>query len=195
MTLRDNYDSWDGVLINMDSSSSHTSGKEGMALQFDGLDDYVEIPDCYGVVGGASRVVTAWINTTSHTVYEGTIVSWGGLAPGGQWIVQVWDGKLKLNVGAGSLVGSTAINDGSWRHIAVVLIEADDPTLDDVVLYVDGRAEELSYQSSRRISTIPGDVIRIGRSSSGQFFDGMIDELCVYDRFVGETKLFDGIDF
>ena len=64
----------DGTLYNFPVDDSKlVTGQIGNALDFDGTDDFVEIIGYKGIVGGQSRTVCAWINTST----PGEIISWG----------------------------------------------------------------------------------------------------------------------
>ena len=80
----DNYGVYDGTLMNMDNNN-WVAGHIGSALDFDGVDDYVEISGYKGIAGTASRTCAAWIKTTQTTV--GEFMTWDHWtrAPSGPW--------------------------------------------------------------------------------------------------------------
>ncbi|MCD6165610.1 hypothetical protein J7K19_02730, partial [bacterium] len=58
-----------------------TKGKYGSALQFDGVDDYVEVPHSVSLNITDAITIEAWINTSSDGGWWDSIVSkmdWGG---------------------------------------------------------------------------------------------------------------------
>ena len=117
------------------------------SLFFDGLDDYVEIPDFKGITGTASRTCSAWIKTTE---VSDEIITWGEWVTGGKWIVRVNEtGSLRIEVAGGYVYGTTLINDGSWHHVAVVLEDDGSPDISEVRLYVDGQQETIAGVSAR----------------------------------------------
>ncbi|AQT68500.1 Laminin G domain protein [Anaerohalosphaera lusitana] len=114
----------DGVLGN---GPTWVTGKVGGALQFDGVDDEVEIPidgDGNATLSGATNfTVAAWIQTTSTA--GGTIVQQRDEQPEGYYGQYRFrlndDGTINFyiyNGGEGFNFNSTAtVNDGQWHHV------------------------------------------------------------------------------
>jgi len=183
---------------------------EGSVLQFDGEDDYVEIAGYKGVAGGRSRTVSAWIKT--DTVGR-EIISWGSRrgdqvpsdeeAGGGRgWIFRLnGAGGIRVEVGPGSVNGTTDVADGQWHHVAAVLESDGTPDVSDVKLYVDG-IEEYTVGVSHEINTARDPDVRIGvftieglwpqpwwehpeiiwpPDDSGRYFEGAIDEVRIWN--------------
>ena len=177
-----------GVLINMDQSA-WVEGNVGNALQFDGVDDYVQIIDFKGVAGLKSRTCGAWIRTTD---VEGQIVSWGSDGVlGGRWVFATQsEGYLRLEVGAGFIEGSTQVCDGQWHHVVCVLDSDVSLNVSEVKLYVDGVVDMPSVVVGEEIDTIPGQDVMIGLWQSGpSYFRGCIDEVRLYDRPLSDEEI------
>ena len=171
----------DGVLVNMDETA-WVEGRAGNGLEFDGIDDRVEITGYKGIAGGHSRTVCAWIKTTT----SGRIVHWGPLGPGVRWRMVVDSaGHLRQEVGGGAIVGSTPVGDGEWHHVAVVVEEDGSPNINEVRLYVDGSPDGPSFnESDRAIDTETWADVRIG-----ELFNGAIDEVRIYDRALSAEEI------
>jgi len=122
----------DGVVV----GATWVDGK----LEFDGIDDFVEIPGCPGVPGSTDRTVAAWIRTTRP---DADIVSWGQFGVEGRsWVLRVHEsGNLSLDIGGARIVGSTDVCDGTWHHVAATLGAGERPILDTVRLFVDGEPD------------------------------------------------------
>ena len=171
----------DGTLFNMDDSD-WVEDETGNALSFDGVDDFVQVIGYKGIAGTSSRTVCAWIKTTDT---EGEIVSWGKKGfGGGRWIFMTQGGGyLGLEVGGGVIVGSTFVCDDQWHHVAVVLENDGTPNINEVKLYVDGVFDAPSSVGDKEINTVLGPDVKIGVWGGGQrFFEGLIDEVRIYDR-------------
>lgn len=154
-----------GDLVNFVDSSSHwVTGKHNKACVFDGVDDYITLPEFSAPVGIQHRTVSSWIKTTA----EGVISTWGSsVQDGGDWHFNVTgDGKLRLSVGAGSITSQSSVTDGQWHHVAAVLNNDGTPNVDEVKLYVDGQLEINTTSVSQPINTAASDVI-IGHPSLG----------------------------
>ncbi|MCD6394235.1 MAG: LamG domain-containing protein, partial [Planctomycetes bacterium] len=171
-----------GTLTNMDDTDWVLSkAGNGNALEFDGVNDYVEITGFSGVLGGQSRTVCAWIRTNTP---GGVIIAWGYAAAGNRWTMTVDSvGHLLLGVGGGAIVGSTPVSDGDWHHVAIVLENDGSPNINEVKLYVDGLPDAPSWNGSDRdINTQAEGDVTIGQYLGASFFEGTIDEVRIYDR-------------
>jgi hypothetical protein len=182
----------DGTLVNMEDGDWVAVGERpGNALDFDGVDDFVEIVGYEGITGSVARTVAAWIKTTT----TGEIVSWGTAAAGEKWIVRVQDdigiaGAIRAEVGSGYVVGSTDLRDGGWHHVAAALAAGDTDIL-DVKLYVDGQAETISDSNGpQQINTTSGADVKIGVfSTSAKYFTGQIDDVRIYNRALSAAEI------
>jgi hypothetical protein len=169
-------------VVNGSAEWMPSGGVVNGVLEFDGVDDYVEISDYKGVTGGKSRTVSAWIKTSS----KGTIASWGTSgSAGAKWILHLnstvsssgVNGALRVSVGAGKIVGTTDLRDDQWHHVAAVLVDDGSPDVSEVKLYVDGEVETITYIDQEPINTVSGVDVSIGN-----IFAGFIDELRIYNR-------------
>jgi hypothetical protein len=167
-----------------------TAGHSGGGLNFDGIDDYVEVPGYKGITGGASRTCYAWIKTSEPT---GEIIGWGEEYPGGRWVIRVNEGgQLRAEVQGGNIIGTTLINDGAWHHIAVVLEDDGSPDISEAVLYVDGNPETISASADEPVQTGSEQNVRVGMYFIAErYFNGLIDEVRIYDRALSETEIQD----
>jgi hypothetical protein len=116
-----------------------SSGKLNGALQFDGVNDYVEITGYKGITGTSSRTCAAWMKT--NTV-SGQVLTWGNYAAGQKWVIRVNEnGTLRAEVYNGYIYGTNSLTDNQWHHIAVVLADDGSPDISEARLYVDGQLE------------------------------------------------------
>ena len=173
----------DGTLVG-DAAVTSGAAVGGGALSLDGDGDYVEMAGYDGVGGGAARTVSAWIKTTA---VDGEIVTWGDLGfAGGSWIMRTnFAGLLRVEIGSGKIVGTTAINDGQWHHVAAVLMDDGTPNVSEIQLYVDGQLEVLTAQGNRVINTGSALPVRVGicvEQGGDRYFDGQIDDVRIYER-------------
>ena len=161
-----------------------TTGKYGSALVFNGTNARVSVPDAASLHLTTGMTLEAWVNPATVTaawrdvIYkgndnfylEGTSDSGGRPAGGGTF--------------AGSpLYGTSALATNTWSHLATTY---DGATLK---LYVNGvqvasRAQAGPIATSTNPLEIGGDLL------NGQYFNGTIDEVRVYNRAltVGEVQ-------
>lgn len=159
--------------------------ERGQVLSLDGDGDYVQITDYKGVTGLTTRTVCAWIKTANGD----EIMSWGAVGTGEKWLLRVRPaGELRMEINGGSINSTTLVNDDEWHHVAAVL-PLGHTNVDDVKLYVDG-AEETTSSSAATISTIADADVTIGVfASSDRYFNGLIDNVRIYNRALSETEI------
>jgi hypothetical protein len=162
---------------------------------------YVVATDGYqGVTGTDARSISAWVQTTGPGDQE--IISWGldNPAPQGQkWVFRLqddsgpFDGVLRVEVNGGYQVGSTDLRDGRWHHVVATWEDDGSPNVQDVKLYVDGKAEGISISQSQSMNTAAGEVVRIGAEvwNTGRPFNGGMDDVRIYDHALplGEIRI------
>ncbi len=164
-----------------------TQGIIGGALEFDGMDDFVSIPNesKFDITG--SVTVSAWIRVQSFTK------SWQAIVTKGDRTWRLHRANSGNSVGfacsdlsrnqTGDLYGDKDVADGRWHHVAGVL----DGTR--ISIYVDG-ALDASAASSPNISVNDYSVL-IGENAetTGRLFRGLIDDVRIYDRALSVDEL------
>ncbi|MBN1804199.1 MAG: discoidin domain-containing protein [Sedimentisphaerales bacterium] len=168
------------------TSSGHIDG--AVELYGPGDSGYIRFPGFYGVTGTGSRTCCAWIKTGVNQCH---ILTWGTSGSGNSWIVQTdLLGKLRVDVGGGGYIkGNTTVINDAWHHIAAVLADDGSPNVDEVQLYVDGQPQTTS-SVSQSINTAAGGDVRIGVFSSDPlYFNGLIDDIRIYDRALSQKEI------
>ena len=162
-----------------------TTGIVNGALSFDGVNDYVEVPDSPDLDISGEITVEAWIKTTKTN--SGYIIDkrwphinyrFGMSNEGKIWFSTkdwIW------------LPGNTLINDGSWHH--VVGVKDSDGLLH---VYVDGVEDATPIASGG--TDLNDDPVKIGifRSRGGSLsaaWQGQIDEVAIYKRALTAEKI------
>lgn len=195
---------------------ARVEGVRGAALHFDGEGAYAETA-YRGVSGGKPRTVCFWIRVpTDFSIKQGFgVISWGladeARAPGTVWQVSVnpWEqqgplGRIRVGVYRGQIIGTTDLRDGKWHHVGIVLFGGSRPDVGThVMLYVDGKPEEISGRSLREIRTEVDSAehgIWLGRNLThtddternyewGGFFRGDLDEVFVSERVLSQEEI------
>ncbi len=162
-----------------------SSGKFGGALSFNGLDTLVNVPDSALLDLTTGMTLEAWINPSSVTsawrdvIYKGADVYYleatssnNGNPAGG------------ATVGASTVeaYGTAALTTGVWSHLALTFDGSN------MVLYVNG--VQISSQSG--VGTIPtsaSDLQIGGDTVHGRAFEGLIDEVRVYNRALSAAEI------
>jgi hypothetical protein len=166
------------------------NGRIDGAVKLDGIDDKIKADDYKGVLGGQSRTTCAWIKT-SQALTIGEIISWGEYGvDGARWVMRInSSGVLNVQVGGGTISGSSVLTDGAWHHVAAVLDNDGSPALNEIKLYVDG-TEEAVPGGSVEICTSYTNNVKIGvYGDTANYFNGWLDDVRIYDRALTEPEI------
>ena len=176
-----------GVLVN---DPVWTTGIQGGALQFTG-GSHVDVPGYDGVLGSQPRTTAAWVNVTKTNA---SIVIYGPAGGGTKWVMRTHNGPavLRLECGQGQTYGTTVLTDGNWHHVAAVLEDDGSPDVSEIKLYVDGMLDPIAPGGTpRAINSSSGVIVQIGYdlNNTGRTFDGLMDEVRIYDRALSEAEI------
>ena len=186
----------DGLLTN---GPTWTSDPERDALDFDGVDDYVEIPGYKGITGLTSRSCTFWINTTDT---QADILGWGRLfddsqqtVQGQKWQVVFYNNEVGALVqGGNAFCAAPEVNDGQWHHVVIVLDDTNQDgilNIDETQFYIDGDLREQSRAASFAVNTAAHNDVHISKYPEGNTYllNGSLDEIRIYDRVLTEQEI------
>ena len=163
-------------------------GKYGEALEFDGTDDFVEVPlvDSITFSTGDSLTVQVWIKTADEPPNNDGIVGnyKQGTVP--LWLLSVKGddaaarGKVSFSVRdpgrtSAGVTSPDFLNDDKWHVLAAVR----DQEAKKVRFYVDGTLIDEVDDNTKDINS--GQSIWIGEHLS-RFYKGLIDEVKVWNR-------------
>jgi len=181
----------DGTLHNFDFNQN--SGwvhdeVHGWSLKFDGVDDYVEVPDSptLRITGGIT--IEAWVRVSRENHDQAVVCKgldyllniWGTNRPR-PGVVEV--GGIDPSGDEYWLPGVTPVDDNEWHHIAF--------TYDGSIMrvWVDGKLDaERSATFTFRATDMP---VTIGSmAGTHRFLNGTIDEVRIYGRALSEGELF-----
>ena len=183
----------DGTL---NGPTATTSPNHGVALEFDGVDDWVS-PNAQGssILHSAKSYWTfeTWFKADSTSGSQ-TIFDEGGL----------WNG-FYVGINSGNLRFSTQNNDGgpqqinvaftdttSWHHLVAVFNNGT------MLLYLDGGPPLDTKAAGFPTVSSHGSAAGLGatgtnnaddQSTSGFYFDGKLDEVAVYDRALTQAEI------
>jgi len=167
----------DGTLQNMEPNN-WIAGQINGALNFDGVDEYVQITDYKGILGTQPRTITAWVKT--NTSGEQPIVNYGLPGDAGErWCFRIHEsGMIRVEVTGGpNHLGTTNVLDNVWHHVGVVFTSG---TTMEMQLYVDGQPDNTPEVGGSTVNTVSGADVTIG-SRETNYFTGLIDEVQMYD--------------
>jgi hypothetical protein len=142
-------------------------------LEFDGIDNYLEVPADAGLVYGDTFTVEAWVHQYSQQHDWDYIANQGWAGSDNSFRLQTKDSDVYLGIPghSGQEVNAT-IPQGQWVHIAAVYDNGTE------YLFIDGVMAG-SSASAGSPSSNPGTLSIGGLADhpTDYAFDGMIDEI------------------
>jgi len=170
-----------------------TKGKYGSALQFDGVDDYVDCGNVLNIDLPITMSVFCYIDSLDAPAF---IFGSDDVSTYYGWMFYIsTTGKVVLLYGDGGgaasnyrrafLTGEGTVTTGTWYHIVGII---RGPT--DMAVYVNGSEVSGTYSGSGGDMAHSSDPARIGaRTASGDYFHGLIDEVRIYNRALSAEEI------
>lgn len=197
----DIWDGNDGTLMN---GATFAPGKVAQTFNFDGVNDYVMVPDDsslnFGVGSGFS--IDAWIKTRKQE-FQSIIDK--REAPGNQntrgYHLYLYKGLLGFQMADASApsptcstnpltssctnwVSQSQVADGQWHHVAVTVLRG---SVTGGKLYVDG-TPVLTFDPTVRNKSLSNKadllIAKHQFSTSTNYFSGLIDEVEIFNRAI-----------
>ena len=162
-------------------------GIKDMAVSFDGVDDYVGVPDSASLKATDSVTMAAWVRPTASTNIDRIIIN-----KEGEYEIAITDTNEIKWAFANTSPGwawhqtGTFIPNDKWSHIVVTYDGAQAKTYLNGVL-----VETLAATGDIGDANVPMNELRIGgrmNNPSGKYFGGVIDEVYVYTRAINAVE-------
>jgi len=161
------------------------TGKVGGALSFDGVNDWVTVPNAPDLNPATGLTVMTWIYPTVSNGVRDVVIKEGAGVDVYNLYHRNWRGRPEANVligGVNRTAEGTSLPANAWSHVA--------STYDGVTLrlFVNG----VQVASTAAAGSIPSSTgpLRIGGNSLwGEFFKGRIDEVRVYNRALSQVEI------
>lgn len=173
----------------LNNGASFAPGEAGLGFLFDGVDDFISVPDApMWNFGPSDFSIELWVKW--NKVKPSTFIHrQRGTEPGG------WEFGLRSSPATGGFLlwfaYGSAINPAQsewapaanrWYHIGIARSQSV------VRLYVDGAQFGVDQFDTTPVNDVPGPL-RIGSRAGGGFeMDGQIDELSIYQRALGPDE-------
>lgn len=164
------------------------SGRFGAALSFDGVNDRVDIPDSSALDLSATMTLEAWVRPAAVNGWDTVVMKErsGGLAyalyggsPSGPPAAYLTRTGTTSDIGA---EGLSPLPLNTWSHLAATY---DGTT---IRLYVNGALVRSEAAAGTITSTT--NPLRIGGNVMwGEWFQGLIDEVRIYNRVLSATEI------
>lgn len=188
-----------GTLRNFDLETHRVDGKIRKALQFDGVDTYIDCGDSITItgIGDSSFSISMWIKFPSSPPSGGTfdLISNGGTTNAGSYIFYINSSSqlvatLYTSAGAQTFTFNDTINDNGWHHVGMVYSSTDDT----ISVYTDGFIDTYSSPTmmSGTASQYTSSNVYIGsRDGSNNFYIGLMDDVRIYNTALTATQFYE----
>lgn len=151
-----------------------TTGKIGQGLEFDGSDDELALPP----IKLGDGTIAAWVKWNTKSV----LLAGGELIEGYWFYFDEEAGGVRINWGGKHKSFKDVFDVGVWTHVAT--------TRDDslIRLYKDGILQQ-TLTGSMDTTTVRGIGALYAASGLFQRFDGVIDDVRIYDRALSPGEI------
>jgi hypothetical protein len=170
----------------IDGATWTSQGRFGQALTFDGVDDWVTVTDDNALDLTTALTVEAWVYLTTASGVRDIVIKEGAGVDVYNLYARNFSGLPESNVFVGgsnwTAVGTDALPVNTWTHVAGTYDGAA------VRLYVNG----VQVASTPQAGTfaLSAGALRIGGNSLwGEYFQGRIDEIRIYNRALTVAEL------
>lgn len=175
------------------SGAVWTTGRYGNALRFNGSNNYINLLNPAALRLTGSMTLSAWVNAAANPADDGQIIAKSNNAAG-------WQLKTSPDTGANTFgvtisasssshvqrYSSTARALNTWYHVAGVY-NASARTLD---IYVNGVLNNGVLSGTVPASQFNSTVnANIGRRTGGFYFNGILDEMRIYNRALTQAEI------
>jgi hypothetical protein len=172
------------------SGAAYTAGKINNGLSFDGVDDYVSIADAPSLDLTKVFTIMAWIKADSYGEANlGRIIDKVGAYT---FFLSATDKNLSMVFYVSAAVhqffstANSLLIDGKWHHVAVTFDNSLASA--NVKFFIDGVAKGTANDTST-IDTNANSLYVGNRSALDRTFDGIIDEVYIYDRALSQSEI------
>ena len=191
------FDETSGSIVGDSSGNSNSgsitgaarivAGKYGGALSFNGSSNLVSVPDSNSLDLTSGMTLEAWVKPTTLGAFKTVVLK---EAPGdlsyGMYASSAYGGSGVSRPSAwiaGTDVGATtALPTGAWSHLAATYDRTS------FKLYING-TQVASKAFTGAITPSTGALKIGGNSIWGEYFNGQIDEIRVYNRALSPSEI------
>jgi prepilin-type N-terminal cleavage/methylation domain-containing protein len=173
---------------------NYTPSQQGCSLQFDGVDDYVEVPHSAGLNIVGDMTVEAWVKQNDALIKyvvtkrsDNDYLSPYSLVIGGTYGEGLNNNLPIFTFGGGgtsySQVKSSETIDAGWHHLVGTIAG------NNMKIYVDGNERGSSVFAGTRQSNIAS--VRIGKYgwNGNYYYSGLIDEVRIYETALTSAQI------
>ncbi len=187
-TAVDSVGGHDGTLTN---GPTWDTGQVDGALNFDGGNDYVNVPHDPGLNLASALTISTWFRADSFGSGAGgyrTFVSKYPNSTTANYWFGTWQDELVFGFWSGGtwyevFTSGLSLDTDQWYQAAVSFDDASD----QVLLYINGAQV---FAGSIVVSPpVNSGAVTIGRSAAGEYWDGLLDDIRIYDEVLTSTDI------
>jgi hypothetical protein len=175
------------------SSPQWTNGLIGDALNFDGVDDYVNVPVSPYLTGGNQRTIEFWMKGNALAARQALVTKWihgnhaefyvhTSLYSGDEIHFHIASHRFDTGWHNG-WTQDADIQNGVWYHVAAVFDGTQTGNENRMKIYVNGVQKTMIIHG-----TIPSTLTQTnspvtigGETTLSRYFNGIIDEVAIWD--------------
>jgi hypothetical protein len=164
------------------------------ALAFDGIDDYVQIPDAPSLdFGKGDFTIDAWLRTTQKNT-TAVILDKRQSSPLRGYYLYTKAGKLAIQLVAGGkpvdYISQSYVADGNWHHIGITVDRSSQ--VPKISWFLDGILSTITHPNPLAGSLDNSSPLRLGvRSVSlDGYWNGVLDELELFNRAMSPGEVY-----
>ncbi|MEA3248076.1 MAG: LamG domain-containing protein, partial [Nanoarchaeota archaeon] len=167
-----------------------TTGKINQAYNFDGNNDYIDL-GTFDIIGG-EMTITAWFKADDFDVGDARIISKATSTneQSHDWMLSTWSGKLRFRVKTDGTTSTMAASSGDLQEgVWIYAVAVYDGS--NMILYKNGQ-QVGSTSKTGIISERDWVSVWVGNnppSSTSRPFDGIIDEVRIYNRALTQEEV------
>ena len=174
-----------GNVGTISGATRSAAGRFGSALSFDGVNDWVTVPDAASLDLTTGMTLEAWLRPSALNGWQSAAVKeqTGGLTYG--LYSNTNNSRPSANVFTNTehdVRGTAALGVNTWTHVAAVYDASA------LRIYVNG-TQAASLPLSGAMVTSTGALRIGGNQPHGEWFAGLIDELRLYNRALTVTEI------
>jgi glucose/arabinose dehydrogenase len=168
-------------------ATRNSSGQYGAALDFDGSNDSVTVPDSSSLDLTSGMTLEAWVRPLTTSSWRTVVLK----ERPGDIVYALYSsnsdsgrptGRVRVNGSTISATGTSRLTTSVWTHVATTFDGAN------LRLYVNGALVATRAASGTILTS--GNPLRIGGSTAlGRWFRGRIDEVRVYNRPLSASEI------
>ncbi|NIP25986.1 MAG: hypothetical protein GWN67_16725 [Phycisphaerae bacterium] len=178
----------DGVVF----GAAWTTSPFGNALYFDGVDDYVEVNSADELKLNLTGSISVWV--LPNDLYRHSIVNkhgapWSGNKTVNYWLVFGSYNQCSFVIGDGAsyvqaMIPLEGFAVGKWNNIVGTWNSSN------IKIYGNGELKDTQANTLSDLVTSDDYPVRIGSDNGdGWFFDGLIDEVAIYNRALSAEEV------